>query len=537
MNQGVKVNNRLLVSCIILILVGHYNVSAQAGYSFLSFEEVYLADPDSLPTLSTQIHTYFPIISYSPELNQVYVLENKTLFEIDLNTKEWYQTDFESIPAENPQIRYSTFHNSLLFWDDGVGRVFGMDTTKTFTRLDNSFNHRSQSRHLGWIDQETGSIYALGGYGLFEYKTHLLRFNPSSGIWELVDYINPLNGPAMLVGRIAALDYVNQLLYVFSNDMTIENHNTRKERSDAAAVWSYSISSRTWNKIYSFYGLINTNTPNILSLVLNSMHSRLPVFMFPLHAEDIIHYPICIFHTENHFVRCFEENQFNKKLNFRVLTMFWSERDQAYYFVGLKTKSYAQRQLIHIVKMTITDEQAFMQWVEEKEQPWYQSTAWWMTFGLVSLGLVVFGVYYGRRNKGHSERPTIHSRQHVISIVQTDSGEYELVGSRRTIQGLPYTEHKLLLMLVDSFTTPDLYLKSDEIDEKLLPNHPNQDYIRRLRNLTLERLEGLFRSAGDDSVNYILRRTTLADKRKNEYRLNKRYVRLSSEPGAVSSQQ
>jgi hypothetical protein len=508
-----------------LILAAHFKVSAQDRYSFLSFEEVYLADPDSLPTLSAQSHTYFPNISYSPELNRVYVLEDKTLFEIDLNSKQWLQNDLGTLPAEVPMTGYSAFHNSQLFWDYGVGRVFMLDSTKTVTRLDNSFNHRSQYRHLGWVDQETGSIYALGGYGLFENKTHLLRFIPSSGIWELVDYINPLNGPAMLNGRIAVHDYENQMLYVLSNNLTVMDRNTGKVSTDEAAIWRYSISSRIWERIHLFEGLTNAKIPNAISLLLNTMHSSLPVFMFPLHAEDIISNPICVFHTENHFVRCFEENQLNKQLSFRVLTMFWSEYDQAYYFVGLKTKSYTQRQLIHIVKMTITDEEAFMLWLERDEQPWYMASRLWMTFGLLSLGVVVFGVYYGRRNKGLSD-PTIHSQEHFISIIKKDEGEYAIVGSIRTIQGLPDVELKLLSMLVDSFTTPDLYLKSDDIDGSLLPNHPNQDYIRRLRNLTLERLEALFESSGGKQENYILRRSTLADKRKNEYRLNDNYVRI-----------
>jgi hypothetical protein len=148
-----------------------------------------------------------------------------------------------------------------------------------------------------------------------------------------------------------------------------------------------------------------------------------------------------------------------------------------------------------------------------------------MTIGVLSVGLLVFGFYYRRRTNSMTDL-SVTSTEHIITLVKSENGEFLLVGQNRTIDGIPEIEQKLLSKLVEVYRSPDSYLKSDEIDMILLPDHPSQDYIRRLRNLTLERLEGLFRSAGDQSVDYILRRPTLVDKRKNEYRLNDIYVRL-----------
>ena len=520
-------NNRLLISCFILILAAHFKVSAQEGYSFLSFEEVSLTtmQVDKIPSLGRVDHYYYPESSYNPESNMIYILDEETFIEIDLNSRQWFQIEKGFIAARYSKIGYSAYHDKLLVWDPGVGRVFQLDSTYTFTRLDNSINHRSQFEHLGWIDPETGSIYALGGYGFFENKSHLLRYNHSSGIWELVDYMDPLQGPSLNYLPTGIYDYVNQNVYVITSVLTVEQRNTMNHRSDINAIWMYSIPSRTWEKKFEFEGWHNFVLKNKISLMLQSKHERLPVIVFPSNHEDLSMEPLCFFHTDHHNLRCLESSRSNVLKNLKMFSLVWSERDQAYYFLGMQSQTASQRNLIRVVKMTITDEQAFMQWVEEEEQPWYLTSAWWMTFGLVSLGLVVFGVYFGRRNKWLSD-PAIRSGEYVISIVQTDSGEYALVGSRRTIQGLPDAEHKLLSMLVDSFTTPDLFLKSDDIDGSLSPTHPNQDYIRRLRNVTLERLEALFESAGGKQANFILRRSTLADKRKNEYRLNEMYVKI-----------
>lgn len=512
----------------ILFIVSSSTVSAQGNENFLRFEEVSLnrvPEQVSVQLISypyTSVHYSF---SYSPELNQVFFLYDSTFVEIDLNTRQWKSTVFDSIPTEQSRFGYSSYHNSLLFWDGGVGRVFQLDSTYTFNRIDNSFNHKSQYLHLPWIDQETGSIYALGGYGLFESKNHLVRFNVLSGTWELVEIVNQLDVPGILIGGTGIFDNANQLIYVITTDFSFEELHTGSELDGSATLWRYSISSRMWDKIYRF------NSPSInwvqggYSDMFKTQHTRLPVIMFNQAGSGMFFSPACFYHLERNMLRCLENMQMKEFYIFTLHNMFWSESDQAFYFVGSQSQAANEVNFVKIIKMTITDEQAFMRWLETEESPWYKTNGLWLTIFILILGFVVFGVFT-RLNQFGTPGEASAICNACVTIVQTDSGTYSLLGQNRTIDGFPEIEQKLLFMLVKSYHSPEAYLKSDEIDETLLPDHPSQDYIRRLRNLTLEKLEGLFQSAGDKSVDYILRRPTLADKRKNEYRLNDEYVKI-----------
>jgi len=75
--------------------------------------------------------------------------------------------------------------NELLFWDSGLGRVHSFDlNTLEFTRLDESHNHMNQFGHAATLD-EMGNIYAMGGYGYWEFKNHLIYYSQNDRQWDL----------------------------------------------------------------------------------------------------------------------------------------------------------------------------------------------------------------------------------------------------------------------------------------------------------------------------------------------------------------
>ncbi len=463
--------------------------------------------------------------TYSPELNRGFIFYDQTLLELDFTARAWISTQFDSLPVQALRVGYSSFHNGLLIWDSGVGRVFQLDSTYTFTRIDNTFNQRAQHSHLQWIDQETGSVYAFGGYGLFENKNHLLRFNLESGIWNLVELADWLDGPLYVIMGTAVYDEVNQLIYLITNPNSVAEWISGVKPKTDAALWRFSIRTKSWDKLLHLESPPTYWVDN--SDLLKSTHPRLPVMMLPNTHGDYVASPACFFHTVKNFIKCLDSTQSELFYNFGLIHMFWSERNQAFYLIGLQTQIATKRYVVKIIKMTISDESAFMQWLEKDEKPWYNGTVFWVMLGVLSIGLLLIGLFYRRKIKSVINS-TIASEHDSIIIVKSEQGEYSLEGPTRTIDSILETEQKLLSMLVDAYQVPDVYVKSDDIDLVLLPDHPSQDYIRRLRNLTLERLEGLFKSAGNESSTYILRRSTHSDKRKNEYRLNERFVKIGS---------
>jgi hypothetical protein len=527
--KGMTVKYRIWALLTLLLIVFSASGSTQDNPYGIHIEELLF---NRIPSDGQLHNPSYPkdtkefAFTYSPELNRGFIFYDRTLLELDFTTSEWISTQFDSLPMQALRVGYSSFHNSLLIWDSGVGRVFQLDSTYTFTRIDNSFNQRAQYSHLQWIDQETGSVYAFGGYGLFESKNHLLRFSLESGIWELVELADWLDGPLHVIMGTAVYDDINQLIYLITNSISLREGNTGVGPKAGAALWRFSIRTKSWDKLLHLESPPTYWVDN--SDLLKSTHSRLPVVMLPNTHGNYVVSPACFFHTKKVFMKCLESTQSSFFYNFGLKHMFWSERSQAYYLIGVESQIATNRYVFKIIKMTISDEQAFMQWLEKDEKPWYKRVTFWIILGVLTAGLLLIGLIYRRKLRGIIDS-TFASEQDNITIVKSENGEFSLVGPTRSIDGILDTEQKLLSLLVDAYQVPDVYVKSDDIDMNLMPDHPSQDYIRRLRNLTLERLEGLFKSAGNESSTYILRRPTHSDKRKNEYRLNERYVSLRSE--------
>ncbi|MDZ7755089.1 hypothetical protein [Rhodohalobacter sp.] len=92
--------------------------------------------------------------------------------------------------------------NELLFWDSGLGRVHSFDlNTLEFTRLDESHNHMNQFGHAATLD-EMGNIYAMGGYGYWEFKNQLIYYSQNDKQWQLHSKPDPEIVPKNSGGRL-----------------------------------------------------------------------------------------------------------------------------------------------------------------------------------------------------------------------------------------------------------------------------------------------------------------------------------------------
>ena len=133
--------------------------------------------------------------------------------------------------------------------------------------------------------------------------------------------------------------------------------------------------------------------------------------------------------------------------------------------------------------------------------------------------------------KKTKKRSSIQSEQFkdpkVYITCDKSGGLIELKYQEVKIPLIPVMEQKLLELLLQDFSFQNKYTPSDIVDANLQPNNPSVDYIRRNRNLTLERLESLFQSLYElENDKYILRGVNQFDKRKSEYRLNHQYIEV-----------
>ena len=99
--------------------------------------------------------------TYHAPNNEIYVLFDNHIYKFDFEQRLWSEYATVDLPHDVVKFAFSEFHNGFLFWDNGVGRVFLLDSSKQLSRIDNSFEHRNQFSHGPWIDQRTGSIFDL----------------------------------------------------------------------------------------------------------------------------------------------------------------------------------------------------------------------------------------------------------------------------------------------------------------------------------------------------------------------------------------
>lgn len=172
--------------------------------------------------------------------------------------------DYPTIDHDSNQfIDVSKDGRSLIFWDVSAGKVHQMDLeTGELERLDNSFTHRSMYYHAGALNDDN-SIYAVGGYGFWEFRNILIKFTPDIGEWEKLPSQNRANLPKSQRGILYANHDV--LHYILSD------HTTEASHFSPIQAWNYSIENESWQKNEHLTSLLKRAQPLFATKMPGSM--------------------------------------------------------------------------------------------------------------------------------------------------------------------------------------------------------------------------------------------------------------------------
>jgi len=111
------------------------------------------------------------------------ILNDSTyLYGLDLQLKHIPDLDIDDSSLSRMAVAYLE-GNTYLY--DGAGGVVVEYANQSFTRHDKSFTHKNQYGSIHFI--HNGSIYLLGGYGLFTTKNILTRYDFKAREWFLVE--------------------------------------------------------------------------------------------------------------------------------------------------------------------------------------------------------------------------------------------------------------------------------------------------------------------------------------------------------------
>ena len=140
----------------------------------------------------------------------------------------------------------------LLFWDSGLGRVHSLNLNNLeISRLDESHNHMNQFGHAATLDKE-GNIYAMGGYGYWQFKNHLISYSQREKQWELHSKPNPEIVPKNSGGRLFR---TNMTFYYFIKSISSNNQNI--------LAFKYLPNVNEWSQDQQLSQLLSRNLLNI----------------------------------------------------------------------------------------------------------------------------------------------------------------------------------------------------------------------------------------------------------------------------------
>ena len=156
----------------------------------------------------------------------------------------------KSIP-ESLNVSLSTLtsvtHNSKTYLLYPGGGLLYSFIDGAIERIDRSFPHRNQ--YGGYFFSYKNNLYLIGGYGFWQTKSIITKFNFNNGDWEIINTTGQL--PKGLDKGTYFIN--NDNLYVF--DFLSRNTNNQKEKNEDN-LYVLNLKNFSWNKLGVVNGII-----------------------------------------------------------------------------------------------------------------------------------------------------------------------------------------------------------------------------------------------------------------------------------------
>ena len=267
------------------------------------------------------------LIVEGESLKYFYILTEDGYYISELEGENTFKEYSKDIP-KSLNVPFSTLipllHNSqtyLLYPGGGILYTF---SDGSIDRIDRSFPHRNQYGAHFFSYKE--NIYLIGGYGYWQTKSIITKFNFNSGDWELVNTKG--QEPVGIDRGTYFID--NNKLYVF--DFMSREINTQKEKRNEN-LFVLDLDSFEWKKL----GVINDNIE-----LINIKNKGIKRF-FEFDGKLIFSYS----NTPEFFVVDIQNNSFQ---SFKDEELFYKSDNQ---FIVKNNR------LIGPIKNTLTGETAF----------------------------------------------------------------------------------------------------------------------------------------------------------------------------------
>jgi hypothetical protein len=355
-----------MVLALIMLLVQTL-LHAGAGNTFAAGadqnNQLILFEPDAIEILVSfehrgpHIEGVGPQFTFNPRSNLLYLRfhpHDNHVTDISLSTEEIRYRDFTELPSFVNQMQVHPATDELYFWDDSIGRVFVLPPNDTLRRIDNSFKHKNQYGHTGWLDNQ-GRIHAFGGYGLFSFKSIIIRFSPATGEWFLLQVEDETDMPAPQTSAVVVPDLARQEAYIFGMNRLQRDvpRYLRFESAPRNGAWKFHTVLNRW----SYLGTLPYELDRDQQVIL-SMHPDGDFMLLPVSISESQRDVIAWFPETGAYVRLTDLNVRVRDYD-NLLGIFWSEADEAYYlfYIQYAYNTMSLNLLLH--RITIPDAAAF----------------------------------------------------------------------------------------------------------------------------------------------------------------------------------
>ena len=377
-----------------------------------------------------------------------------------------------SINVSLSTLRSVTHNNKTYLLYPGGGLLY-LFNNGAIERIDRSFPHRNQ--YGSYFFSYKNNLFLIGGYGFWETKSIITKFNFNSGDWEIVT----ASGQSPDGLDQGTYFQKGNNLYVF--DFLSRSSNSQKEKRHNN-LFVLNLESLIWSKL----GVINE-----LIKPINQIDDEKRFFNFDN--------KLLISYSENpeFFIADLEKNTIEK------------HRDEALFYKTSGRSIQKNNKLIGAVKNSVTNEltirsfdlESSMLIQTDEISYFFRGTKELLNYLYLSLSLliviiIVLSIYYKKVSN------TYLLDQNTLSI---SSSSVELNEIERTIIKM-FSQKKL----ISNSNLMDLFIEESK----------TKDFAVKKKNRVLDKLEDKLNTAF--KIEFIYKEKTKTDSRQLTYRLNKK---------------
>ena len=495
----------------------------------------------------------YPLYALDTDKEQVVIAAEEVVLVFDLASRMWIS--YPSFPMGHSEqdvfsfMAYDPVNKRFRLMVRGGGVVYHWRPGETkATREDRSFLMRNQYQGAIEVDRDAaGALYLFGGEGLWSSKDLMIRYDPDTRDWFLIGGVNnnPV-GPRSYSTLMLAPD--RNRMYVIGGVPCSYCRPGRANMTSSHDVWSTSLDEDQFGWEYHFAPYPDGEP---LQVMTRDVFSSLPTTK--LYLGDGLGFFVGDYGDHPYATLYWMDFDHNRWAMDRAVASIKGLYPLAYFqhpsadsllVLGFRDVGSSSTdlsfQLEAAAKPRLEEVRAFIYQHAQPTDLELQRSARmrrvWQG-GLLLLLVVVAAIYLRLRKTGEHDNkvppsssiPARTSKIPPLLVWMADGQVF--ANADRWLEGLSPDELTIWMVLVRKVISGEPWATTSELEEAMAADaYVDYDYLRKRRNVALQRLQLVMQQELSASHEWVLSRRSPFDRRRMEYALNPDLIQIQ-EPG------